>query len=540
MPVGQARVTIAVSQPLRPDTLSRSRLRLVVGALILASAIPVIVAPIIPAIDFYNHLARYYVLANNLTDESIARNYLINWRLLPNIGFDLIGTAALRFLPVELAAKFLILTIFAAQTLGVWTCAKALGSPRPALNVLLSLPLLFSYVLIWGFTNFLFAIGISLLGIAAYLSSSDRIVASIVVGNLIGSIVLLCHGFAFFLYGITLAGLLVGIGLRDGLPAARIASRLVVLACTALAPFALFLLSGTGDPAGNIPGGLSSQSLSEYAALTDRLGKELWHRIDYTVRVASTGWVSFDLLFFAATALLLTLAVRRRILGFDPTVLPALLILGAVAILCPPSLFGVGHVADRIPLVAALVGVTGFRPGSLGNGIRRFVASWGALTLVRLIVIGTIWLSYSQQRRAFDGLLATIPPRSLVLSVADLPTTSFFRQERRCEMWHPLLLPLADAVVPLFADERMQPMALSGRLLSSLKALPPGVTLPRTFVLSPMATLRGAKAAGFDYALVCGQATIRLTPDAIAWQHGDLTLVPLQGQGERNAVPPAR
>ena len=83
----------------------------------LACLVPLLLTPVLPFIDYYSHVLRYYVLAHAGAGTPFAANYLPAWALLPNLGLDVLGTAILWVVPPLLAAKLIvamiILTLFA-------------------------------------------------------------------------------------------------------------------------------------------------------------------------------------------------------------------------------------------------------------------------------------------------------------------------------------------------------------------------------------------------------------------------------------------
>src|SRR3546814_6249034 len=78
-----------------------------VGVLTLGCAvllmIPLLATPVLPLIDFYNHIARYYVLSH-LYEARLAANYASAWALPPNLGLDALATPLLGVIP-PLAAR---------------------------------------------------------------------------------------------------------------------------------------------------------------------------------------------------------------------------------------------------------------------------------------------------------------------------------------------------------------------------------------------------------------------------------------------------
>src|SRR3546814_1833091 len=72
--------------------------------------IPLLATPVLPMIDFYNHIARYYVLSH-LDEARPAANYASAWALPPTPGLDAPATPLLGVMP-PLAAARLIAALF--------------------------------------------------------------------------------------------------------------------------------------------------------------------------------------------------------------------------------------------------------------------------------------------------------------------------------------------------------------------------------------------------------------------------------------------
>jgi hypothetical protein len=146
-------------------------------AAILALALgllPLIVTPVLPLIDFYNHVARFQVLATLANNPLFAANYAAAWAILPNVGLDVIAVAALQIVPLALLPHLLTVLILAVLFAGILALNRTItGQVRwPAL--LLALPLLYSWIFNWGFANFLLGLGSALLAAAWWLNQRDR------------------------------------------------------------------------------------------------------------------------------------------------------------------------------------------------------------------------------------------------------------------------------------------------------------------------------------------------------------------------------
>ena len=69
---------------------------LILGALTLS---PLLWAAVPPLIDYPDHLARMWVLLHARDIPALASNYIVDWRLLPNLAMDLVVPALAQVMP---------------------------------------------------------------------------------------------------------------------------------------------------------------------------------------------------------------------------------------------------------------------------------------------------------------------------------------------------------------------------------------------------------------------------------------------------------
>lgn len=136
----------------------------------LVCLIPLLVTPVLPSIDFYAHIARYYVLDNVVGDMALASNYQEKWKLLPNFGMDILGSGIVKIVPPLLAAKILGGIIVIAPFVGALCLAYSLYGRITVFNVALSGILAYNFILGWGFANFLLGLGIALWGLGWWIA----------------------------------------------------------------------------------------------------------------------------------------------------------------------------------------------------------------------------------------------------------------------------------------------------------------------------------------------------------------------------------
>ncbi|QYE33194.1 hypothetical protein KZX46_03540 (plasmid) [Polymorphobacter sp. PAMC 29334] len=481
-------------------------------AIFFVAIIPLIVTPLFPFIDLYNHLARYYVLGHLETDGVLRANYTANWALLPNIGLDVIGTVMMRFVPKSISAQLIVILLFAVQYCGVLAFNRALTGRTSLLVALLIVPLLYSYILNWGFASFLFGLGLVFLAAAWWVARRHRLVVALPIACLLAVAIFFVHGLTFAIYGLLVASLEIGrVWQAPGRRLNNLIRALLPVVIQALVPTALFLSAPTSET----PGGVSNAGASiARLAQQGTLGTRLWELFDYRiltiVRVAEGPWLWLDLLTFVALVLIIaTLVVRKRV-AIIPVAWPAIGVAASLVVLVPPAMFGVGYVADRMPLFLALLAVGSISVQAFCLDVRRATWAVGSIVLLRLCAITIGWQEYAADYADFQRISLLIPRGSLVhdLIVGDSRRGS---SEPRCAMYRPLLIRDYGQVGALFSDEYKQPLALKGQVRAAVRALSAGVSdgTHRGHIDNDPVSDTGR--AGFDFVLMCG-AQPRLRP----------------------------
>lgn len=496
------------------------------------ATIPVLVSPILPTIDFYDHVTRYYVLSHVGGDRFLAANYQANWSLLPNIGLDVIGTSLLSGGEVIGRSKLIALLIFAVQYAGILFFNRMLTGRVSVIVALLAVPLLYSFIFTWGFANFLLGLGLVFWGAGCWLAFRARLAIAIPVGVVMALAIFLTHGVAFALYGLLAGGLELGFFLFGERRVAALAKRLAALAVQALAPVALFLVSATAKSSDGVTNAAGSiQQLSEEGRLGARLVELIIYRLQTIARVAEGPALWFDLLTFLMTAGALLWLGRTGRLVIPRPAWPALFIGAVLMVAAPPAMFGVGYVADRMPLFLAFLAVGSLSfPAAQDRATRTCAALLLALVVVRIAWIVQDWRGYEDDLRAYGQVVAELPPQQVVAFV-NVRLEHRVGPMRRCEMYGPLLVSRHGQASPLFAIPTAQPLKLKGRLAMGLNDLP----VHRRFTPAEAQdyyrrTLQALAAQRFfDYALVCDGGRLDRPPtDGVVAQAGRFTLLKLR------------
>lgn len=472
--------------------------------LFLAALVPLSVTPVLPFIDFYNHVARYHVLAHPDATPAFAANYAARWAILPNVGLDVLATAAMRLLPGTIVPHLIIITLFATLYAGLLAFNRALTGRLSPLVALLTLPLLYSFVLNWGFANFLLGLGLMFWTLAWWLGARKRPWHKLPLACLFAALIFFAHGVAFALYGLTLGALELGLFLQQqDRRISRLIAALPPLAAQAVLPVLLFLAAPTiNSPEGLTNADESIARLKQAGTLTSRLIELAQYRLITILRVAEGPGLTFDMLSAAAMALLLILLFNRGLIRITPALWPALALAVALTALCPPALFGVGYIADRMPLLLALLFVASLAttpPASRFD--TALLATIAALVTLRLAALALAWAPYARDEADFRRVAAALPPGSLVETI--WPNAGRLDERRRCQMFPPRLVSEFNMVGRLFAHATQQPLEITGPLKSAM-----GNTLSRDPEVrrQPFYNERAiatALPAGFDAVLVC-------------------------------------
>ncbi|MGL4541706.1 MAG: hypothetical protein ACRCUI_04260, partial [Polymorphobacter sp.] len=288
--------------------------RLLYVVIFALAILPLFSTPVLPFVDLYNHLARYYVLAHIDGDPLLAANYAAHWSLLPNIGLDVVATPLLRLLPVALAAHALVIAIFAIQYSGLLYFNKALTGRASPLVALLVVPLLYSFVLNWGFANFLVGLGLVFWAAGWWLNMRHRLAIALPVACVLAVVLFLTHGLAFALYGILVGGLEVGLFLQSRpRRISELLRRLAPLLVQAVLPVVLFRLATTSQSSEGLTSADESIArLADAGALSARLWDLLAYRLTTILRVSEGPGLVFDALTLLAMAGIVGILIARR------------------------------------------------------------------------------------------------------------------------------------------------------------------------------------------------------------------------------------
>ncbi|HTZ37057.1 MAG TPA: hypothetical protein VMB84_13585 [Stellaceae bacterium] len=405
--------------------------------LLLVACVPLVSTVLPPLVDYPNHLARLHLIA-----EGGNQYYAVRWAPLPDLAADLVVPPLARLIPLAVAGKLFLALTFALIAGGALALNRAAtGAWR--LWPLLAFALVYSRILLWGFLNYLFGLGVALCGLALWLALERRPGWRLPLSLAVALACFFSHLAAFGVYALAIVGVELPPVLRllRGGRAAAAAARAGVAALQFVGPAIILFCFAPAAPAGP-------------------LGYAPWRKADLLFSVFDNYSRPFDIACFALLiALFAGLAWRRR-LAIDPRLgLAAALVFAAYLLL--PSQMLTGSGADRrlpVALFALVVAATAPLPLPRRTALSIGIAA-GVLFAVRMAVIEAVWLKsdavYAGDIAALDRL-----PEGARLAVA-YPAGDVHAGD--IPLLHVATLAAArrEAFVPtLFAYAGQQPIAL--------------------------------------------------------------------------------
>ncbi|MGJ5207319.1 hypothetical protein [Bradyrhizobium sp. HKCCYLR20261] len=390
----------APQTPSAATTRSLPRLWLVLALLLaIVLATPFLLVDVPPVLDYPNHLARLFVLAHP-DDPVLSQMYQPNWRILPNLGMDLIGTALLRFTDVHVGGRILLALSLFAPLAGVVAYHRA-AFGRLSLWPLAAGVIAYNGVFLLGFMNFQMSLGLALGGAAGWLMLRRRGDWWLLTawGMLAATATFLSHilGLVFFavIVGAAEAERLWRLRGSTGLPR-ELGLTAAALALSVMPALTLYALGPLGE-AGARPGPWLWQP-------------KLWW-IFAPFMTTSTG-----LTLLTACAVLSLLVLIRRQIELAPGLLLALCALLLGFVIAPAKAINGVYIDFRIATMMGLLLFAGLQPRLSRRGAAYAGLVLGALTILRCVDVGAGWIDHRDDLAELRAAIAQVQPGTRVLA----------------------------------------------------------------------------------------------------------------------------
>jgi len=369
---------------------------------------PLLWVPVPPLVDYPNHLARMWILVAGGKIPELAGDYIIHWRLVPNLAMDLVIPALARVMPLEVAGRvFIGLTMLglAGGTLALHRALHGRTSLWPACALLF----IYNAALFWGFLNFLCGLALFFLLFSGWIATREwRTPPRLFVFSLAAAILLIFHLFAFGLYGLSVMSYEFGRRVQ-GWRLSRAAFLSLFGIGLQFIP-ALFLWWMSLSNSGPMFTKYGSWADKRYALLAPWTFSHQPLLLDKLTICFCAGFLAF--------------AILTRSLKLVPEMRWPLWMMAAVAIAMPNWLSGSWAADTRLPIALPFIIIASTRLQSSHKRVIGLCALGAAMLFgVRIWSTTEAWRAYGREFAEFSAAAEAIRPgsRFLVVQPSMLP-----------------------------------------------------------------------------------------------------------------------
>lgn len=169
--------------------------------------VPVWLCHIPPLSDYYNHLARLYIISHYDTVEAYQRFYTVQWSASPNLALELVGRPLMAVFSLALTAKLFLTITILLWHIGCTTLGRAVYG-RLTWRALVCSFFVYNQQFLHGYCNFVFSMGLALLALSLWIESRDRwSIARVLILTLVATQVFFAHLSGFATLGIAVAAM---------------------------------------------------------------------------------------------------------------------------------------------------------------------------------------------------------------------------------------------------------------------------------------------------------------------------------------------
>jgi hypothetical protein len=390
-----------------PPIHSRSGLWI---GLTVASALPFLLAPFPPSLDYYYWLLDGHLAGQALGRAGVADFYEIRIGPIPNLASG-VGIGALSLvMPTAIAGRvFAALCAIGLSLAFAFLVRSTQG--RPAAVEFLGAPWALGYVLYMGFLSYLASLALALAGVALMhrLTRSGHAIGgwTAIAMMMLGAVIFLSHIFGWVVYVIAI-GVHAAFALRRASPRAALA--LLATLAPSIALLIWHALSSWDVSVTRLYPSLLSKSYSLLNPLS------LFLRVDPFPQFAPVFWL--NVLSLAAIAVVVLWNLRRGAVLDDtaPILLTGMACL-ALAVTLPFSwLAGLLRPDERLLLPGFLLVLAAlpFKPYSLVRG----AAAAGVVMTIVLVHVAEYRQASSYLAEAHAASMAHVPPGNRLLAVS--------------------------------------------------------------------------------------------------------------------------
>ena len=410
-------------QTIQAPSSIESRHVLALSLILLGIAlIPLALVHIPPLVDYPNHMARMQILADAGRSAYLKQYYEIHWDILPNLAMDVLVPPLSKLVGIQAAGKLFIGMTMALLSGSIVTLHYVLHR-RWSWWPLLTYLFLFNSILLWGFLNYLFGLGLAFLFFAGWVVYRQRPYRVVVpLFSIFAVLLFFAHLFALGIYVLLLSGYEVGQwwSRRSDTPYLT-ETAWIKAALPLLLPGALLLASPTFRP-------LSHElplAMRGTAAVSSVTFVPFSTKIEAVKGAVRTDHQILDRLTAGLLIAMVLGGLAFRCLRISPPMVIPLSLVGIAALVMPSTVGAMSMVEIRTPLAFLLVTVAGsdWRCARRGCTIA-LAAILASLFVVRMAYISFRWQEADHHYTQFVQALERLPEGARLFSAIKLGSTN--------------------------------------------------------------------------------------------------------------------
>lgn len=447
-------VDIAADTPAANGLVAeRWTLALVFLVLTAAALLPLALVDIPPLVDLPNHLARIHIMSGIDGDAALARNYEVTWRLVPNLAMEIVTAPLAGLLPAGILGR-LFLGAAMLLVVGATLTLRRVLYGRTDLWSAAAFLFLYNQILVMGFVNYLFSLGLALLLLAGWIASR-RMNPALRLGlfSAAAGILFFMHFFALAVYAVCVGSYEIGQHFRSLRQDWRRVAAVWAYGALQFLPIAILMLYTMPQiPNGGFYYGNHVMKL-----------RAAWSPVLAYQRPT-------DLALLLFVVLVPVIAALKGKLSLAPALRTPLLILVPLAVAMPfwiKGAWGAVAYADlRLPIVIALLLVAGLKLSDVSRKtLFALACSAAVLFSARIYGVTDEWMRIDREFREFRAATAKIPEGASLLPM-QLRHKYYPDGTVRYEFafWHMPALAIVERglfVPTLFTDATKQPVGVT-------------------------------------------------------------------------------
>jgi hypothetical protein len=409
--------------------------------------LPFLVVATPPLSQQFFNIVRMHILAH---PEAFAKNFVVLWSPIPDLAMDLAVPSLSVFMSIEAASSLFIIVTLAMLTSGALVLGRVVHGRWSGL-AMMSFLFLYNWILVRGYANNLFALGLTLWALAAHVALRRSTALCIAVSSVSAVAIYFCHLFPLGVFALVITTWELGCFIQGRMTLRR----LVLHAAAAIVPLVLPMLI------------LGSSSTSQHSGAIEFGFDRLLLKLKLCLEVLTIGNRLTDVAMLAGICGVSAIALGRGWLTCRPEWRLTVVGLVCGALLVPLSAFASYGVVERFSLSAAFL-----LPAILGLRLCDYklqtmaTATLGLLFLLRVGTVSKDWSSENATIQTYNTAFAALKPGSVMFEFDQ--DQNFPAPIHRPDRWSPpldkivALATLHDVLVPkLYLKQGQQPVQYS-------------------------------------------------------------------------------